>query len=186
MAEASRPRRVGLTTPRLSSWLGTSLPTRRPTKSSQMPTTVVSIEGTLGVLRCPSVRFRPQHTSHSPARTNCVICWPGARLRIVGLNSWKNARIMFRKAAVSTERAHHERKRTAVATPYQQRIAAIVLNILATGFGLGAIPFISEALFGVGGMWSIVCFGLAFIPPAIAFGLWRRQRWSRMLVLLFG
>ena len=51
------------------------------------------------------------------------------------------------------------------------------------GFGLGAIAFINETLFGRDTIWNFVCFGLAFVPGTIAYGLWQKKRWAYLVVL---
>ena len=69
----------------------------------------------------------------------------------------------------------------------RQRIAAILLKLLAVCVGLTALPFLAEAFQGllavggflpgfirISGAWAVECFALIFLPGAIAYGLWRR------------
>ncbi len=76
----------------------------------------------------------------------------------------------------------------AMTTHTRQRIAAILLKLLAIGFGLCTLPFLGE---GFGNLldpgplqWSsFVWLGLALLPGSIAYGLWRRRRWTRTAAL---
>lgn len=68
----------------------------------------------------------------------------------------------------------------------RQQITAVLLKLLAVGFGLCAIPFLGEGLENLlqgDRLWSLECFAMAVIPLAIAYGLWRLQRWVRAVAL---
>lgn len=68
----------------------------------------------------------------------------------------------------------------------RQQIAAVLLKLLAIGFGLCALPFLVEGLENLlqgDRLWSLECFAMALIPLTIAYGLWRRQRWVRAVAL---
>lgn len=68
----------------------------------------------------------------------------------------------------------------------RQQITAVLLKLLAVGFGLCAVPFLVEGLENLlqgDRLWSLECFVMAVFPLAIAYGLWRRQRWVRAVAL---
>lgn len=68
----------------------------------------------------------------------------------------------------------------------RQQITAVLLKLLAVGFGLCAVPFLGEGLENLlqgDRLWSLECFAMALIPLAIAYGIWRRQRWVRAVAL---
>jgi hypothetical protein len=68
----------------------------------------------------------------------------------------------------------------------RQQITAVFLKLLAVGFGLCALPFLGEGLENLlqgDRLWALECFAMALIPLAIAYGLWRQQRWVRAAAL---
>jgi len=78
----------------------------------------------------------------------------------------------------------------------RQHIAAILLMLLAVYVGLTTLPFLGKGFEGllavvnfapglplISGEWAVECFALAFLPGAIAYGLWRRRRWARTITL---
>ena len=76
---------------------------------------------------------------------------------------------------------------TPEANPTDQKRVAIILKCLVVAVGLGVVPLIGEGaenLIQHGlRLWPLECFALAFIPAAVAYGLWRRQRWARTVAL---
>lgn len=69
----------------------------------------------------------------------------------------------------------------------RQQTMAILLKLLAIGFGLCTIPLVGEgveSLFQNGHLlWPFECFAMATVPAAISYGLWRRRQWARAAAL---
>jgi hypothetical protein len=72
-------------------------------------------------------------------------------------------------------------------TDSRQQAAAILVKVFAAGVALLTLPFLNEGLENIvlygPQLWSLECLGMALVPGAMAYGLWRKRRWAWKIAL---